>query len=364
MVKVATESSQSEAFGGDLFGEVHLADAANLRPAPRWRRYFPGLALCAAGAAAAAWLSEHYGMPVILLGLLIGLSLNFVARDPVTHPGLDLASMAFLRIGIIFLGFQVSIEQIIALGAAPFAALLVIMAAALLTGLAGARFCRQSRYAGLLAGGATAICGASAALALYGVIGKERLGQAQFALTLVGISAASALAMLIYPVLAAQLALNDAQAGFLIGASIHDVRQAIGGAYDFSDRAGAHATIVKLARVTLLAPLVLLASLCMGPSKGAAPRSVWRRLTIPWFIALFLAAVIFNSMMQIPDAVTQRMLDASKTLLLLAVTATAMRSRTDLLLELGWRAAVPVIAASFGSFAVALVFVLTGIPSG
>ena len=54
-------------------------------------------------------------------------------------------------------------------------------------GFLGARLSEQTPYAGLLAGGATAICGASAALALYGVIGKQRLSQAQFALTLVGL---------------------------------------------------------------------------------------------------------------------------------------------------------------------------------
>ena len=155
------------------------------------------------------------------------------------------------------LGLQVTIEQITALGAAPFLALLVVMATTFFAGIAGARFATQSKYAGMLAGGSTAICGASAALALYGVIGKERLSQAQFALTLVGISLASAFAMSVYPALAAELHLTDQQAGFLIGASIHDVAQAIGGGYAFSDVAGGYATIVKLSRVALLAPVVV-----------------------------------------------------------------------------------------------------------
>ncbi len=340
--------------GGDLFGELHLAESA---PAPARRPpMFPGLALCGVAAAAAAWLSDHYGFPIILLGLLVGLALNFVSQDPRTHAGLDFASRTCLRWGIVVLGLQVTFAQIGAVGVLPFLALGVIMAVTLGAGLLGARLAGQSRYAGTLAGGSTAICGASAALALYGVIGKERLSQAQFALTLVGVSLASALAMTVYPVVATQLQLSDAQAGFLIGASIHDVAQAIGGGYAVSDAAGAQATIVKLARVALLAPLVALTSLALGPAGDAADQPVWRRLALPWFILAFLGVVALNSLVPVPQQVAGWGLTLSKSLLLLAVTATAMRSRMDLLLVAGWRALVPVLAATLASFAAALTF--------
>ena len=340
--------------GGDLFGEMHLAEGAR-SPAKR-PPMFPGLALCGVAAAAAAWLSDHYGFPIILLGLLVGLALNFVSQDPRTHAGLDFASRTCLRWGIVVLGLQVTFAQIGAVGVLPFLALGVIMAVTLGAGLLGARLAGQSHYAGTLAGGSTAICGASAALALYGVIGKERLSQAQFALTLVGVSLASALAMTVYPVIATQLQLSDAQAGFLIGASIHDVAQAIGGGYAVSDAAGAQATIVKLARVALLAPLVALTSLALGPAGDARDQPVWRRLALPWFILAFLGVVALNSLIPMPKEVAGWGLTLSKSLLLLAVTATAMRSRMDLLLVAGWRALVPVLAATLASFAAALTF--------
>jgi len=343
------------AYGGDLFGEIHLADVA--APPPR-DGLFPGLAACGVAAAAAAWLSEHYGFPIILLGLLIGLALNFIAREPTTHRGLDFASRTFLRIGIVVLGFQVTFGQIAALGAAPFAALVAVMAVTIGAGLLGARMAGQSRYAGILSGGSTAICGASAALALYGVIGKDRLSQAQFALTLVGLSLASAFAMSVYPILAGYLTLSDRQAGFLIGASIHDVAQAIGGGYAYSDAAGSYATIVKLARVALLAPVVALATLWIGQAGEAAGRPLWRRLAMPWFIVAFLGAVTLNSLIAVPAPVSHWALVSSKALLLLAVTATAMRSRMDLLLDMGWRATVPVLVATVASFLSALGFVV------
>ncbi len=346
--------------GGDLFGELYLAEqeAKEVLAQPTENTLWPGLVACGVAAAAAAWLSEHYGFPIILLGLLVGLSLNFVAREPSTHRGLDFAARSFLRMGIVLLGLQVTIGQISSLGPAPFAALLVVMALTFAAGLAGARLAGQTQYAGVLAGGATAICGASAALALYGVIGKDRMSQAQFALTLVGVSLASALAMSLYPLLAAVLGLDDRQAGFLIGASIHDVAQAIGGAYAFSDPAGSYATVVKLSRVALLAPLVALVALAIGGSGSGVGRPWFRRLVPPWFIIAFLVIVTVNSLAPLPRNLSDGALTVSKGLLLLAVTATAMRSRMDLLMQMGWRATVPTLTATLASFVAALGFSL------
>lgn len=343
---------------GDLFGEIHLGEQASQAETHR-SSLFPGLAVCSTAAAAAAWLSDHYGFPIILLGLIVGLALNFISADERTHKGLDFASRTCLRIGIVVLGLQVTFTQIANLGTGPFGALVVIMAVTIAAGMLGARLSGQSPYAGLLAGGATAICGASAALALYSVIGRSRLPQAQLALTLVGISLASAIAMSVYPVIAEQLGLSDSQAGFLIGASVHDVAQAIGGGYAFSNNAGIDATIVKLARVALLAPIVALASLALPPvEEGMGRKSLWRRLTLPWFITAFLVVMVLNSVVTFPAPVHEWGLTVSKAFLLLAVTATAMRMHVSLVMNMGWRAVVPVILATVASFGTALLFTI------
>ena len=345
----------------DLFGELHLAEQAHPVAAagapPERHTIFHGLGVCAVAAAAAAWLSEHYAFPIILLGLLIGLAMSFVARDPRTHKGLDFASRTCLRLGVVLLGFQVTFAQIGSLGPEPFAALVGVMAATFLAGIIGARLAGQSVYTGILAGGATAICGASAAMALYGIIGRERLNQSQFAITLVVVSLASAIAMSLYPILAGYLHLTNQQAGFLIGASIHDVAQAIGGGYAFSESAGSYATIVKLSRVALLAPVVVVTGLVIG-EPGGRERTLWRRLALPWFITAFFAVVLVNSLLPVPAVLGGNALRLSKGLLLFAVIATAMRSRLDLLLETGLRPALPVVAATLVSFAVALGTVL------
>ena len=357
-----TPSDERQFYAGDLYGELSLAEMEQAEGRERLssRRFVPGLVLAGVTALAAAWLSDHYGMPMILMGLLLGLALSFAAGEDATHPGLDLVAREGLRIGIVLLGFQVTFAQIAEVGLGAFGMLLTIMAATFAAGLAGARIWGQSRYAGILAGGATAICGASASLALYAVIGRERLDQAQFAMNLVAVALASAFAMAVYPVIAAQVGLDDRAAGFLIGASIHDVAQAIGGGFSFSDAAGREATIVNLARVTMLAPAVLLVSLWIGGAgeQGAAKATPLRRLALPWFIVGFLALVALGSAVPIPDAFAGGALAVSKALLLLAVTATALRSRTDLMRTLGWRAFMPVACATLASFTLAILFAM------
>ncbi len=350
-----------EAFAGDLFGEIMLADTAAAAAAKAERkplsRFVPGLAICAIAGAAAAWMSQNYGVPVILAGLLIGLAVNFAAADPRTHDGLDWVSRHGLRAGIVLLGVQVTVMQVAGMGVVPFLGLALVMGAALAAALAAARATGQRAAIGLLGGGATAICGASAALALYGVIGRERIDQAQFTLTLVILAAASAIALVTYPMLASALEFSDAQAGFLTGAAIHDVAQAIGAGFAVSDAAGAQATVVKLTRVALLAPLVTLAALWIARAEPLAEGVGRARVPLlPGFILAFLALVGINSLVTLPADLAGYALAASKTLLLLAVTATAMRTRTDLLLDLGWRAVMPVLAATIASLVAALAF--------
>ncbi len=345
----------------DLYGEILLAETGVAEAAPRQslvqrvRALAPGLGIVIVAALAAAWLADRYAAPIMLMGLLIGMALQFIGGDPRTHAGLDFAGRTCLRIGIVLLGTQIGLAQILAIGWAPFLALLLVMASAIGAALLAARLCGQNWAFGMLAGGATAICGASAALALYDMLGKERIDPARFTITLVGVAMASALAMSFYPALAGALHMSDAAAGFMIGASIHDVAQAVGGGFAFSREAGETATIVKLTRVALL-PLVLFA-LALALARGGAA-VVGRKSPIPavpLFLMLFLALVAVNSLVSIPHAVAEASYDGAKALLLLAVTATAMRSRFHLLLNQGWKSFAPVIAATCASLIVALI---------
>lgn len=310
----------------------------------------PGLAVTGLAALAAAWLSEHYGAPLMLMGLLIGLAFNFLSGDARLHAGLGFASRTLLRWGIVLVGLQITFGQIAELGIASFAAVAAIIALVIAAGALAARVLGLGAAFGMLAGGSVAICGASAALALSTVLGERRVNQAQLTLVLVAVSAASALAMSLYPLIATGLGLGDKAAGFLIGASIHDVAQALGAGYSISTEAGETAAIVKLTRVALLAPTLLVVAALLPRYHGDARAAI----AIPWFVAAFLALAALNSLVALPQALGDGAGRATAALLLLAVVATGIRSPMNLLLEQGWRGSAPVIVATLVAFALAL----------
>lgn len=336
----------------DLFGDLLEVEAPSKRERPHVKAltYLPGLGVTGIVALAAAWLGDHYGAPLMLMGLLIGLAFNFLNADARLHPGLGFASKTLLRWGIVLVGLQVTIWQIAALGPVSFAVIGAMILVTMGAGTLVARSLGLGAAFGTLAGGSVAICGASAALALSTALGEKRVNQAQLTLVLVAVSAASAFAMSVYPILTQAIGLEPRAAGFLLGASIHDVAQALGAGYSLGEVEGQTAAIVKLTRVALLAPTLLLVTLVVARdgerASGAAP--------VPWFILAFLALTAANSFVALPPEVADAARLGTSALLLLAVVATGIRSPMHLLLKQGWRASMPVVAATIVSFLLSL----------
>lgn len=326
----------------DLYGDIEPT------PKATWRIHLPGLIVAAMGTLAAGFLSDHYGVPLTLMALLIGLALNFLSADRRLLPGLAFASRELLRWGIVLVGVRVTAGQIWSLGPVALVAVIAIVALVMTTGVLAARTLRAGAAFGLLGGGAVAICGASAAMALATTLGERRVSQAQLTLVLVTISAMSAAAMVSYPVVAHWLHLSDLQAGFLLGAAIHDVAQSLGAGYSFSAGAGDIAAIVKLTRVALLAPVLALVALRLPTEGGKA------KLGVPWFVVGFFLLAGVNSTGIIPHLVAHGAELTAAWLLAAAVTATAIRSPLAQLLEAGPRPVLVVGAATVAAFALAL----------
>jgi uncharacterized integral membrane protein (TIGR00698 family) len=339
----------------DLYGDL-LEPPSAARAG--WREHGRGLAIAALAALAAAYLSDHYHAPIMLMGLLIGLAFNFLNVDARLSPGLGFASRSLLRWGIVLMGLQVTFAQIAGLGLPAFAAIVAMIALVIASGVVVGRATGMGRDFGLLAGGAVAICGASAALAIASVLGDRRVSQAQLTLVLVTVSAASALAMVMYPALAHMLHLGDAQAGFLMGASIHDVAQALGAGYAYSPAAGQTASIVKLTRVALLAPVLGVMALATRGKPGAGAT---RRIELPWFVAGFFALSALHSLVPLPAALLGAAAHGATACLLIAVVATGIRSPLTKLVAQGWRPALPIIAATVTSFLLALGAIMVGV---
>jgi uncharacterized integral membrane protein (TIGR00698 family) len=342
-----TKTARALPMAADLYGDIEPA------PKATWQGYWPGLVVVAAGTLAAGFLSDHYGVPVTLMALLIGLALNFLSADVRLTPGLAFASRSLLRWGIVLVGVRVTFGQILALGPVALLAVLGIVALTIGAGmLAARRFGFDSAF-GVLAGGAVAICGASAAMALATTLGEKRINQAQLTLVLVGISAMSAAAMMLYPIFAHALQMSDLKAGFLLGASIHDVAQALGAGYSYSRDAGEIAAIVKLTRVALLAPVLAIVA-------AVAPREAGRAKGpgVPWFVIGFFVLAGINSTGIVPGVVAGGAETLASALLAAAVTATAIRSPLSQLLEAGPRPLLVILLATIVAFALAAIAAL------
>lgn len=330
----------------DLYGDIEPT------PAVGWRDYLPGLTVAGLATLAAASLADRYHAPLTLMALLIGLALNFLSVDRRLTPGLQIAARELLRWAIVLVGARVTFGQIVALGPEALVAVIVTIALTVLAGVAAARALGFSQAFGVLAGGAVAICGGSAALALSATLGERRISQAQLTLVLVGISTLSPMAMVLYPAAAHALHFSDAQAGYFLGGSVHDVAQALGAGYAYSPAAGATATIVKLARVAMLAPVLAAIAMLFPPADGSSGK----RVGVPWFVLGFFAVAGVNSTGIIPVAISAGVAEFAAVLLAVSVAATAIRSPLGEIMKSGPRPLLALVAATATAFACALAY--------
>lgn len=325
----------------DLFGDIEAT------PRSRASDFLPGLAVALLATLAALYLSDHYGVPLMLMALLVGLALNFLSADARLTPGLNLAARSLLRIGVVLIGVRITLADVADLGLPALAAVIAVMTLTFAAGLLLARFSGASTAFGALCGGAVAICGGSAAMALAATLGERRISQGELTAVLVGIAGVGAAAMALYPPLATLLGLSDAAAGFLMGAAIHDVAQAVGAGDMVSAQAGAVAAIVKLSRVALLAPILLLVAAAFGTGGG-------KRQGVPLFLVGFFLLAGVNSLGFVPAPIRAPAIEASSLLMAMAIAAAAIRSPMRELVASGHRPLLIVVGASLVALAAAL----------
>ncbi|MGL4541752.1 MAG: YeiH family protein [Polymorphobacter sp.] len=298
------------------------------------RRVYPGLIVAATIGIAATWLSTHYSAPVMLYALLLGMAFHFLHEDGACVAGIEFTSKAVLRVGVALLGARITAEQIMSLGAMP---ILLVVAGVITTILVGALLAKRlglSQNFGVLSGGAVAICGASAALAIASVLPKTRDSERDTILTVVTVTALSTIAMIIYPLIARAVGFDNTHAGIFIGGTIHDVAQVVGAGYSISDETGNTATYVKLLRVAMLVPVVFAIALMVRRGTPAAGGSAPR---LPTFLIGFVVLVIVNSLGLLPGPVVTAAGELSRWCLVTAIAALGMKTSFKALAAVGWK---------------------------
>ncbi len=306
---------------------------------------WPGFAVSVVVAATAQFLSEHYGAPAMLMALLLGIAFHFLAEEGRCVPGIALTSRTVLRIGVALLGARISVELLIGLGPKLIGLVVAGVVLTILVGLIGAKLLGRGWRFALLTGGSVAICGASAAMAIAAVLPKNEHSERNLIFTVLSVTVLSTLAMIAYPLITAALGLDDLATGVFLGGTIHDVAQVVGAGFSVSDETGETATLVKLIRVTMLAPVVLVLSLVIrsyAEHDGAGTDT--RTPLIPFFVLMFLLLGAINSFGLIPSFLQTFLSELSKWALLVAIAAVGMKTSLKTIVDVGGHAIILIVA--------------------
>jgi len=303
----------------------------------------PGVSIAAITGMAALFLSSHYQAPAMLFALLLGIALSFLHEETACTAGIEFTAGFILRLGVALLGLRIGFEQLVTLGWHSVLVILASIAATLAFGIATAGALGLQRRFGVLTGGSVAICGASAAMAIAAVMPQSPNKERDTVLTIVGVTSLSTIAMVLYPILAQRLGLTEPESSLFLGATIHDVAQVVGAGYSVSQQTGDLATLTKLVRVSFLMPVVLVVVLAFrlrgarGDAAGAAPG-------LPWFLVLFMALMVLNSLAELPPALVHAASNVSAFALVVAIAAIGMKSNLAQLTRVGFKPIVLMVA--------------------
>lgn len=212
-------------------------------------------------------------------------------------PGIATAARRCLRIGVVLLGFQLVLADVVRLGWPTVVAVVLVTAVAFAGTYGIARLARLPGREPILLAAGFAICGASAIGAMAAVTRSDAKEQSR---PVALVTLCGTLAIVVLPVVAGAAHLSTEAFGRWAGASVHDVGQVVATAQQWGSAALAVAIVVKLLRVLLLAPLVAGTGLVLrlrGAQEGA------RAPILPLFVAGFVVAVLVRSLLPLPQAV-------------------------------------------------------------
>lgn len=300
------------------------------------RRALPGLGVAGIGLLVAFGI--HWALPAVpVLTACVVLGILFTAIPwPSTvknaaRPGLTVASKRLLRIGVVLLGFSLSLVDIASLGWATLGAIVLVVALTFGLTLAVGRLARLPGDQPLLIAAGFSICGASAIGAMSAVTGSK---DEETATPIALVTLCGTLAIALLPALAPLFGLNAEQFGMWVGASVHDVGQVVATAQIAGASALAVAVVVKLTRVVMLAPMIAIAGIALKDREreGARPPIV------PLFVVGFLAAVVVRTLIPMSDDLLAVIAGIQHVLLGLALFALGAAIRLGTLVRTGGRA--------------------------
>jgi len=291
----------------------------------------------------------------LVLGVLIG---NIIAIPKILGPGQKFAAKKVLRFGIVLLGTQLAVKQVVDLGGRELIVVVGVVALTFLGTLWLGPRLGISKSLSLLIATGFSICGASAVAAMEGVVEADE-EEVTYAIALVTLC--GSLAIVLLPLLRNVLGLSDPQLfGSWVGASVHDVAQVIATSSTGGDSAVQAATVVKLSRVVLLAPLVACVSIWVHRSSSGLVAKVkkadkTRVSVVPLFVIGFLVMIAVRTTGIIPDNWLTRLKTIEQVSLASALVGLGSDVRVSRLIKVGGRPLLLALISWFGIAVVSLI---------
>ena len=309
----------------------------------RLPQILPGLVLCIvlAGAsyAIASWPALNQAVPLsaLTVGILVGVVLRLCVPMPaLVEPGIQWTLHYLLRAGIILLGFRIVLQDLLSVGFGGLALVMLVVASTITLSVIIGRALKLPDTLSVLVGCGTGICGASAVVAVDGVIkGREQ----DVACAIAMVTGFGTIAMFAYPVIAHAIGLSEPVYAAWAGGSIHEVAQAVAAGFAFDQHAGVDASLYKLSRVAMLAPVCAVLAVWWRRRAGADQNAAEGKSGSPFplFVLFFVIMVVVNSFVPMSDTVHKTLTTADSALLAAAMVAMGLQTRLVSVARLGWK---------------------------
>lgn len=264
----------------------------------------------------------------IILGMLYANSLRNNLPDTWV-PGIVFSSKRILRLGIILYGFRLSFQDVVAVGLPAIIVDTIIVTVTILLGVFLGKLLKMDRSIALLTACGSAVCGAAAVMGVDGAIRPKPYKTAVAVATVVIFGT---LSMFLYPMLyrAGIVSLPANQMGIYVGSTIHEVAHVVGAGNAMGAEVSNTAIIVKMIRVMMLVPVLLVITFFVAKKAIAGTDGATKsNINIPWFAVFFLLVIGFNSLALLPESVTGFINTLDTFLLTMAMTALGAETSID-----------------------------------
>lgn len=268
------------------------------------RSMLHGILLIALFACAAFYIGEiHLLRELSISPMIIGIVLGMIYANSLRNnlpetwlPGIIFCSKKILRLGIILYGFRLTLTEVAEVGTAGILVDIIIVTTTILGGVFVGKLFKMDSETALLTSVGSGICGAAA------VLGAESTIQTKPYKTAVAVATVvifGTIAMFLYPVLyrSGVLGLDPQQMGIFAGSTLHEVAHAVGAGNAMGPEVSNVCVIVKMIRVMLLVPVLLvLAWWVAAKRKASNQKGKGGKVAVPWFAIAFLGVICFNSL--------------------------------------------------------------------